>query len=113
MTSPRREASGSAPGRYVPGASPLLDIGGEVGALVVYLDRRPASGELEACPADRPADRFHTGVHLRAVGPGEVPVAVFPEVGGGAYDLLDDGGTPVARVRVTGGQVREVDLRRR
>jgi hypothetical protein len=96
-----------------PGASPILDIGGEVGALVVYLTETTPSGELEACPAGRPDQRFHTGVHPRVVGPDTVPVAVFPEVAGGSYELLDVGGEPLALVRVAGGQVSEVDLRRR
>jgi hypothetical protein len=47
------------------------------------------------------------------VGPDTVPVAVFPEVAGGSYELLDVGGEPLALVRVAGGQVSEVDLRRR
>ncbi len=81
--------------------------------MVVYLARDTASGELEACPAGRPDERFHTGVHDLVVPAGTVPVAVFPEVAAGAYELLDDDGGPMAAVRVTGGQVSEVDLRRR
>jgi hypothetical protein len=112
MTSrPHRTRAALAPEGFAPGASPLLDIGGDVGALVVYLAQPTPSGELEACPAGRPADRFHTGVHLRAVGRDAVPVAVFPEVADGAYELLDDDRSPMALVHVTGGQVSEVDLR--
>src|SRR4029453_9914139 len=59
-----------APGAPAPGANPMLDIGGDVGAMVVYLDGPTASGELEACPAGGPAERFHTGVHLREIGGG-------------------------------------------
>lgn len=93
------------------GVSPVLDIGGDVGALVVYLPHPTPSGELEACPTGQPAARFHTGVHDQIVATGAVPVALFPEVRAGAYDLLDDDGTPMATVRVTGGEVSEVDLR--
>jgi hypothetical protein len=96
-----------------PGSSPVLDIGGEVGALVVYLPASTPSGELEACPVDRPADRFHTGVHQRSVGFGSglAWTAVFPEVVEGSYHLLAPDGSPLARVTVAGGTVHQLDLR--
>jgi hypothetical protein len=37
--------------------------------------------------------------------------AVFPEVLEGSYHLLDDDGTPLAPVTVTGGTVHQLDLR--
>jgi hypothetical protein len=42
-----------------------------------------------------------------------VHVALFPEVVAGGYDLLDPDGEPLARIGVTGGQVSELDLRKR
>ena len=63
------------------GVSPVLDIGGDIGALVVYLPRSPDGGELEMEPVGDPAGRFHTGVHRRFALGGTTPlVAVFPEV---------------------------------
>jgi hypothetical protein len=94
-----------------PGVSSLLDIGGEVGALVVYLPAPPPSGELEACPTGQPSARFHTGVHLRETGVGPAHVALFPSVLRGVYDVLGEAGTPIARVAVPGGAVSEIDLR--
>jgi hypothetical protein len=102
-----------APGTEVPGANPVLDIGDEVGAMVVYLDGPTGTGELEACPIGRPAEHFHTGVHPRDLGGETVMVAVFPEVVVGSYHILDDAGVPVALVHVRGGEVAEVDLRAR
>jgi hypothetical protein len=93
------------------GHAPVLDIGGEVGALVVYLAAAPASGELEARPAGVRDRRFHTGVHHRHIGETRAHVAVFPEVRAGSYELLDDDGAPIAVVDVAGGAVRELDLR--
>lgn len=90
-----------------PGPNPVLDIGGDIGALVVYLARLTASGELDIQPLGDPAGRFHTGVHRRD----GVWVAVFPEVVEGRYELLDDHGRTRAQVVVTGGEVREIDLR--
>jgi hypothetical protein len=100
-----------APGAPAAGANPMLDIGGDVGAMVVYLDGPTASGELEACPAGRPAERFHTGVHLREIGGGSVAVAVYPQVVQGTYQILDDDLVPLGLVHVTGAHVAELDLR--
>ena len=96
-----------------PGAhsAPVLDIGGEVGGLVVYLADWPPTGELEACPAGDRTARFHTGVHHRSTPNGWTWTAVFPEVTEGRYELLDDGGVPMADVTVTGGNVHQLDLR--
>lgn len=89
----------------------MLDVGGEVGALVVHLTAVPAGGELEAQPAGDPSLRFHTGVHVRQVGGAAVPVALFPELTEGAYEILDGNLAPIAAVVVTGGQVTQLDLR--
>lgn len=90
-----------------PGEVPILDIGGDVGALIVYLPRLTATGELDVQPTGQPEGRFHTGVHER----GGAWVAIFPEMVEGAYELLDDHGAQLATVTVTGGEVRELDLR--
>jgi hypothetical protein len=93
------------------GGPVVLDIGGDTGAVVVYLPNVPAGGELEMRPAGEPSGRFHTGVHLRPVGGVRIPVAVFPTVRAGRYEVLDDRLAPVAEVTVTGGRVADVDLR--
>ena len=98
-----------------PGISVVLDIGGEVGALVVHLSSVPPGGELEARPRGDDRRRFHTGVHPRPSDQGQVLVAVFPEVLAGEYELLDVKGAAdaeaVAEVTIEGGQVTELDLR--
>lgn len=92
------------------GVSPVLDIGGDVGALVVHLQEVPASGELEACPVGQRDHRFHTGVHLRHIGERHVPVAVYPAITEGDYELLDGQLSPIAQVQIKGGQVTELRL---
>jgi hypothetical protein len=106
-----------------PGEVPILDIGGDVGALIVYLPALTATGELDIQPVGEPGARFHTGVHERgsAVSPtsptspapaaGSAWVAIYPEVVEGRYELLDDHGARLALVAVAGGEVRELDLR--
>jgi len=95
------------------GATPVLDIGGDTGALVVQLDHMPQSGELEACPRARPDLRFHTGVHWRELSGTRVAIAVYPEVTEGDYEILDATLQPMGCVRVDGGQVAQLQLKPR
>jgi hypothetical protein len=115
----------------------VLDIGGEVGAIVVsapYL----IGCELEICPAGRRADppddghgwwegdwhSHHAHAHGHSHGPawphvavlerpqGEnwVPVAVFPGLRAGRYELWQRPDGPSAlTVEVVGGQVASVE----
>ena len=92
------------------GVSPVLDIGGDIGALVVYLLRSPDGGELEMEPVGDPAGRFHTGVHRRASAAPRRWSPCSPRCAG-TYDLLDDDGVPFVRVAVRGGEVVELDAR--
>jgi len=96
-----------------PGAVSVLDIGGDVGAVVVHLGDQRVGDELDIQPVGNPAGRFHTGVHLRVAGEGPARVAVFPEVRTGSHELLDEDGVPFAHVDVVGGVVRIIDMRRR
>jgi hypothetical protein len=89
---------------------PVLDIGGDVGAIVVRLSHQTLSGELEACPTDAPEHRFHTGVHFRGDTTRTTYIAVFPQVTEGHYDILHHDGTTRATVEVIGGGVAELDL---
>lgn len=88
----------------------MLDIGGEVGAVTVALAGDTASGELMACPRDRPADHFHTGVHRRVDGETEAWVAVFPSILEGEYSLLTDDGREHTPFTVVGGEVTTLSL---
>ena len=97
-------------GQHDVGDWPVLDVGGEVGALIVHLAAMPTTGELEAQPADDRGGRFHTGVHLRTVAGRPVPVALFPVVTEGPYQILDGDGRTLATVEVAGGEVTQVDL---
>ena len=93
------------------GSGAVLDIGGDVGAVVVYLGSQATGEELDIQPVGDPAGRFHTGIHPRPLDNGVVRVAVFPEVRSGDYELLDERGEPFAALTAAGGEVRTVDLR--
>jgi hypothetical protein len=95
------------------GATPVLDIGGDVGALVVQLDTVPQTGELEACPRAHPDLRFHTGVHWRQVADELVAVAVYPAIIHGDYEILDRELRPMTSVQIEGGEVTHITLTQR
>lgn len=98
----------------------LLDIGGDVGALVVTMPASMVGEEVEIRPeGSAPVDHGHThrhghshhphvAVHARPVQGGtRIPSLVFPELTGGRYELYVKGTTDVVlRVEVRGGEVR-------
>jgi hypothetical protein len=90
----------------------LLDIGGDVGALVVHMPECLVGTEVEICPADedhRAEQRAHVAVLARAVGSRTRPTAVFAALPAGRYDLYrkPDGATELV-AEVVGGAVREL-----
>jgi len=93
-----------------PGPASMLDIGGDIGAVVVQLADDTPTGELLACPRGRQSDHFHTGVHRRMAGASEAWVAVFPTVPAGDYSLLTDDGHEHTPFTVAGGEVTSLAL---
>lgn len=91
------------------GSASLLDIGGDVGAVLVRLAGDTPSGELMACPVGQPDEHFHTGVHLREINGASVWTALFPEVVEGDYSFLIDG-TEQQPFSAIGGQVVTLTL---
>jgi hypothetical protein len=92
--------------------APVLDIGGDVGALVATMDNVAAGTELFLRPEADPSTTIHTGVWDRARSR-EAPLtaAVFLELTAGRYGVLDGAGTVVRTVEIAGGEVAEIDLR--
>ena len=91
--------------------SVLLDIGGDIGALIVTMPSSRVGDEVEiAAPGDRAAHRQHVAVVRRPVFGDEVASLVFPELLGGSYDLYEKGDAhAVMRVEVRGGRVTTAD----
>ncbi len=102
----------------------MLDIGGDIGALVVSMPAALAGHEVEIAPAGEQAPRhdhdpdhghghghghghrLHVAVVRRPVSGGEIPSLVFPELVAGSYELFDKGADEVRlTVEVVGGQV--------
>ncbi len=110
--------------------SVMLDIGGDVGALVVAMPPSMVGVEIEIAPTGgaQPAHhhvhhhgheqghdhghghRPHVAVVDRPVAEGSQPSLVFPDLVEGSYELFDKGEeTVLMTVAVTGGQVTFAD----
>jgi hypothetical protein len=89
----------------------VLDIGGDVGALVVTMPAAMVGEEIEVVTGLEPAGhhRPHVAVVDRPVpGGGTVPSLVFPELVEGEYALVPKGTDDVRlRVEIHGGAVTE------
>lgn len=89
--------------------SVVLDVGGEVGALILYTPAAAAGAEIEiSAPGGR---RTHACVRERRGGQGTRYAAVYQGLAAGDYTIWGESGTPLARVRVTGGRITQHDLR--
>jgi hypothetical protein len=88
--------------------SVLLDIGGDIGALVVTMPGAMLGEEVELVTChDAPGHhRPHVAVVPRPVDGSTVPSLVFPELAEGSYALVPKGTDDVRlRVDVHGGEV--------
>jgi hypothetical protein len=96
----------------------LLDIGGDVGALVVTMPSSTVGQEVEVRPLDQHQGRTHTHGHAhrhlrhvavvsRPAGDGHVPSLVFADLVEGRYELFEKGRPDAVRLRVhvVGGHV--------
>ncbi len=93
------------------GGPVVFDIGGDVGALVIYVDAELVGTEIPIEWAADPDKDVHTGVWPRRVGSESVVVAVYPELIEGRYCIPSIGGRPPREVVIEGGRVAEVDAR--
>lgn len=93
--------AGHAP--YVPGSGAVLDIGGDVGALLVVCGPGHEGAEIELHDTTG-ATLTHTQVHLRTAGGGTTSAGLFPSVVAGRYRVGLPAGEQVDVV-VAGGEV--------
>ncbi|MGH9133775.1 MAG: hypothetical protein ACRDZZ_07550 [Ilumatobacteraceae bacterium] len=95
----------------VRGGPPVLDIGGDIGAMVVLMDPAAAGTELHVRSEHEPPIDVHTGVWTRPHGAASVTAAVFAELVAGSYWVLDEAGHDVRAVVIGGGRLTEIDMR--
>lgn len=96
---------------HVHGGPIVLDIGGDIGALVATVDPSTVGTELHLRSEHRPPIEIHTGVWRRGSGPDKVTAAVFPELVAGTYWVLDDTGRRIRPVDIHGAVLAKIDLR--
>jgi hypothetical protein len=88
--------------------SVLLDIGGDIGALIVTMPAEMLGEEVEVVTGHEGSGhhRPHVAVVPRPLGDRTTPSLVFPELLAGSYALVPKGTDDVRlRVQVRGGEV--------
>jgi hypothetical protein len=85
-----------------------LEIGGDVGAIVLMATQAMEGAELDITPVGEDDRRSHVAVLSRPVGSNRVWAAVYPALPAGRYRIWDVAGVPTLEVEVRGGQVSEV-----
>jgi hypothetical protein len=88
----------------------VLDIGGDVGALILYTRPELHGHEIEVSRTGQ-RRRVHSAVLQRAIAGRAVFAAVYPELEIGSYTLWSDLTTPAGEVTIPGGCVAVVDWR--
>jgi hypothetical protein len=92
--------------------SVVLDIGGDLGAAIVYTPANLVGLEIEIRREGTPWDGTHVAVRARSVPGGEVYAALFPGLPQGRYEVRvrgDDAGL-IAALDVEGALVKETRL---
>lgn len=87
----------------------ILDIGDDVGALLLVTGPEYRGREIEVSPLGEPAARVHTAVRERRLGDRTVFAGLYPALPAGTYRIWADRGGLVDEVTIVGGQVSEVD----
>jgi hypothetical protein len=96
---------------WLPGVGSVLDIGGDIGALILYTDERFLDREIEVSPVGDDSRRVHTAIHERRVGERVLFAGVYPELAAGTYRIWTDDASLPDRVTIVGGEVAELDWR--
>jgi hypothetical protein len=90
-------------------ASVITDIGGTVGAAILYVPESLVGLEMEIRPAGGEWDGTHTAVRERHVGASVIWAAFFGSLPAGRYELrVRAGAGRVLDLEVCGGHVAEV-----
>ncbi len=87
----------------------VLDIGGDIGALVVYSDAEFIDTPVEVSPTGSDDERFHQHVLERPMPGGTSYAAVFDKITEGRYTLWFQGEAREREFQITGGAVAEVN----
>jgi hypothetical protein len=86
----------------------VLDIGQDVGALIIYTRQELLGEEIEVSPKGNDAHRVHTQVLERRANGRTVFAALFLALPAGDYTIWSN---PAADVTIIGGEVAQLDWR--
>jgi hypothetical protein len=88
----------------------ILDIGGDVGALILYADESCLGHEIDITRSGLPQSHHtHTMIRRRRAVDRECVAGVYPELESGTYTVWGLDGRPLADVIIDGGHVTEID----
>lgn len=88
--------------------SVVLDIGGNVGALILRTSPALVGHEIDLTPDDATVPHIHSAVRERQLGSGVSFAAVYPFLMSGTYTVEGS----VQRVTIAGGRVTDVEYDR-
>ena len=91
----------------------VLDIGQDVGALIIYTKPEMHGCEIEVSPRGSAVARTHVQVLERRIKDRPVFAAVFPGLRADVYDIWEDATEASGCVAIAGGRVATVDWRGR
>ena len=84
----------------------VLELGADVGALILYTPADLDGAEIEISRDDDPgARRTHSQVRQRPMASATASAAVYPNLAAGQYTIWRDQHSPAATATITGGQV--------
>jgi hypothetical protein len=88
----------------------VLDIGDDVGALIVHTGAELAGVEVEISPAGQDGRRSHKDVLERSINGRPAYTAVFDRLAAGTYTLWTHGVARARGVVVAGGEIADHEL---
>ena len=89
----------------------VLELGGDVGALIVYADPELHGSEIEISRQDDDSSRSHKDVLERSLDGRPTYAAVFDLLDEGVYTLWVDDRPRSRKVPVAGGRITAIDWR--
>ncbi len=109
VTAPQGSAGGSEPVARPHPEPVVLEIGGDLGALIVYADGNLLDTPIEISPEGQDHKRAHQHVLERPLADRTVYAAVFDRISEGTYTLWMHDQARAVGVKIAGGNVTELD----
>ena len=91
--------------------SVMLDIGGDIGSIMILAPESMHGDEIEVSPVGDDRTRTHIAIRERRAPSGSQWAGIFPGLPQGEYTVWNLDGTPAERVTVVGGEIATVDWR--